>query len=68
MKTKQAQAEKRPVHSLISVSEYYICVSTSPVANALVEMVGHTFMSRCIRQEIFSSEVDEPMTSSVNIR
>jgi len=68
MKAKQAQAEKRPAHTLISVNEYYICVSTSPVTDVLVEMVGHTFMSRCIRQEIFSPEVDKPMTSYVNTR
>lgn len=68
MKAKQAQAEKRPVQTLISVNEYYICISTSPVTDVLVEMVGHNFMSRYIGQEIFSSEVDKPMTSSVNTR
>lgn len=48
MKTKQAHAEKRPVNSLISASEYYNCVGTNPVMDVLVEMVGHAFMSRCI--------------------
>jgi len=36
--------------------------------DALVEMIGHTFMSRCTKQEIFSSEVDELMLSSANTR
>ena len=36
--------------------------------DVLVEIVGHTSMSRYILQEIFSCEVDEPMTSPMNTR